>query len=211
MARRALAALLIFAAFSASPQRTDLDRLRGDITRLKARLEGVRRQAQSAARELEEVELELGIRTRELELAAAAEERLRGETAATESQIAALVPRIERQRDDLRKRLVALYRLGGLSYVRMFLALDEDRNPLEAMSMLSYLVTRDARLVTRFQSAREQLALRRQQLMQRQADLQRSRQVVEQRRLAVIAARTQQQTVLARLRRRTSRMAPSSV
>lgn len=204
MVRRALAALLIFAAVSASPQRTDLDRLRSDIARLKARLEGVRRQAQSAARELEEVELELGIRTRELELAAAAEERLRAETAATETQIAALVPLIERQKSDLRKRLVALYRLGGLSYVRMFLALDEDRNPLEAMSMLSYLVTRDARLVTRFQSAREQLALRRQQLVQRQADLHRTREVVEQRRQAVIAARTQQQAVLAKLRREES-------
>lgn len=198
--RRAVAALLILTATTASPQRTDLDRIRTDITRLRNRLEDVRRQAQSAARELEEVELELGIRTRELDLAAAAEARLRAEQRATEAQIAALVPRIEQQKADLRKRLVALYRLGGLSYVRMFLALDEDRNPIEAMSMLSYLVTRDARLVSRFQSARQQLAVRRQQLAQRQAQLQQTLAVVEQRRVAVIAAREQQQRVLAKLR-----------
>jgi murein hydrolase activator len=198
--RRAIAALLILTATTASPQRTDLDRIRTDITRLRTRLQEVRRQAQSAARELEEVDLELGIRTRELELAAAAEGKLRAEQQATEAQIATLVPRIEQQKNDLRKRLVALYRLGGLSYVRMFLALDEDKNPIEAMSMLSYLVTRDSRLVTRFQSARQQLAARRQQLAQRQSQLQQTRLVVEQRRVAVIAARAQQERVLAKLR-----------
>jgi septal ring factor EnvC (AmiA/AmiB activator) len=191
---------LLLVALTAHAQRTDLDRIRTDITRLRGRLEEVRRQAQSAARELEEVELELGIRTRELELAAAAESKLAEEQRAIEAQVATLVPRIAQQKEDLRKRLVALYRLGGLSYVRMFLALDEDKNPVEAMSMLSYLVTRDARLVTRFQNARAQLAARRQQLADRQARLIQTRRIVEQRRVAVVAARAQQQRVLARLR-----------
>lgn len=66
--------------------------------------------------------------------------------------------------------------------------------------MLSYLVTRDARLVTRFQTARQQLAGQRAQLAQRRAQLQQTRLVVEQRRRAVIAAREQQQRVLAKLR-----------
>ena len=193
-----LLTLLVFT--SAHAQRTDLDRIRDDINRLRTRLEAVKRQTQSAERELEEVDLELGIRTRELELAAAAESKLAAEQQAIESQIALLVPRIEQQKTDLRRRLVALYRLGGLSYVRMFLALDEDKNPIEAMSMLSYLVTRDARLVARFQTAREQLAVRRQQLSEKQVRLHQTRRIVEQRRMAVVAARDQQERVLARLR-----------
>src|SRR5215217_6192141 len=109
-----LSSFLFFLSFlllsgPAHAQRTDLDRIRTDITRLRTRLEEVRRQAQSAARELEEVELELGIRTRELDLASAAEAKLTGEQQAIEGQIAALVPRIEQQKRDLRKRLVALY------------------------------------------------------------------------------------------------------
>ncbi len=185
---------------SAHAQRTDLDRIRSDISRLRARLDEVRRQAQSATRELEEVDLELGIRTHELELAAAAEEKLAAEQQALESQIAALVPRIAQQKADLRKRLVALYRMGGLSYVRMFLALDEDQNPIEAMSMLSYLVTRDSHLVTRFQNTRAQLALQQQQLAERQARLRETRAIVESRRQAVLGAREQQQRVVSRLR-----------
>jgi septal ring factor EnvC (AmiA/AmiB activator) len=82
----------------------------------------------------------------------------------------------------------------------MLLALDEDKNPIEAMSMLSYLVTRDSRLVARFQTARQQLAVRRQQLAERQTRLNQTRRVVEERRLAVVAAREQQQRVVARLR-----------
>ncbi|HYC90633.1 MAG TPA: peptidoglycan DD-metalloendopeptidase family protein [Thermoanaerobaculia bacterium] len=198
MKRVALVLLLLIP--TAYAQRTDLDRIRTDITRLRNRLEEVRRQAQSVAREIEEVDLELNIRTRELDLANAAEAKLTGEQQAIEGQIAALLPRIEQQKRDLRKRLVVLYRLGSLSYVRLFLALDDEQNPLEAMSMLSYLVTRDARLVSQFQGARQQLASQRQQLADRQSRLRQTRLIVEQRRVAVIAARTEQERVLARLR-----------
>ena len=200
--RSALAALLIIALLlPAHAQRpSDLERIRTDISRLRLRLEEVRRQAQSAARELEEVDLELGIRTRELDLAATAETRLDGEQKQIETQIALLVPRIAQQKRDLESRLVALYRLGGLSYVRMLLALEGDRNPIEAMSMLSYLVSRDARLVSQFQSTQTQLATRRAQLADRRERLRQTRTLVEQRRRAVAAAHAQKQVVLARLR-----------
>ena len=193
-----LIALLVFT--SAYPQRSDLDRIRTDISRLRTRLDNVRRQAQSAARQLEEVNVELDLRTSELELAATEEQRLIEEQRVVEAQIAMLVPAIARQKDELRKRLVALYRLGGLSYLRILLALDSGRNPIEAMSMLSYLVSRDSRLVSRFQATQQQLATRRTQLGVRQKELQATRTVVEARRRAVAAAYREQQRVVARLR-----------
>jgi septal ring factor EnvC (AmiA/AmiB activator) len=200
--RGALATLLLLLAFlPAHAQRpTDLERIRTDITRLKLRLEEVRRQAQSAERAFEEVDLELGIRTSELELAAAAETKLAADQQAIETQITALGPRIQQQKSDLRKRLVALYRLGGLSYLRMLLALDGNRNPIEAMSMLSYLVSRDSRLVTRFQLTQRELATRHVELADRREKLRQTRLVVEERRRAVVRAVAQKQAVLARLR-----------
>lgn len=201
MRKYGLAVLALFVLLlPAHAQRTDLDRIRTDITRLRHRLEEVRRQAQSAARELEEVDLELGIRTRELELSIAAETKLAGDQQRIEAQIAALLPRIEAQKADLRRRLVALYRLGGLSYIRMALALNDPRHPVEAMSMLSYLVSRDSRLVKRFQNTRAQLAATQIELGRRREELQRTRVLVEQRRRAVIVARAQQERVLAKLR-----------
>jgi len=199
--RKTLAVLLsLFLAAPAAPQHTDLDRVRGEITKLRARLETMRQQAQSAARDLEEADLELGIRTRELELATAEEARLGNEQQALESQIAAIVPRIARQKEDLRKRLVALYRLGGLSYVRMLLAIDVDSNPIEAVSMLSYLVSHDARAVSRFQAAQRDLTARQAQLAQRRQALHQTWIAVEERRRSVALAVRQKQTLLARLR-----------
>jgi murein hydrolase activator len=203
--RRALFAIALVAiSIAPAHSQSDLDRIRTDITRLRKRLEDVRRQAQSAARQLEEVDLELGIRTQELELAAREESRIDGEQRAIQGQIAALVPRIAQQKDDLRKRLVALYRLGGLSYLRVLLTLESDRNPIEAVSMLSYLVSRDARAVQRFQSSQQQLATRQTELAARLKQLGEVRRVVEQRRRAVEIAYRQQQAVVTKLEKEES-------
>lgn len=198
---RALLLLLLTSLFApADAQRSDLDRIRTDITRMRARLQQVRAQAQSAARDLEQVDLELAIRTQELELATAAEHEVARAQTRTEQEIATLLPRITRQKQALEKRLVALYRLGGLSYVRMLLELENNRSPVEAMSMLSYLVSRDARLVASFQETRQQLATRQEQIASQRQRLAQTRLVVDQRRQAVIAARVEKEKVLARLR-----------
>ena len=202
--KRALAVLMLAVVVLPAHSQNDLDRIRTDITRLRKRLDDVRRQAQSAARQLEEVNLELGIRTQELELAAREESRIDGEQQAIQTQITALVPRIAQQKDDLRKRLVALYRLGGLSYLRVLLTLDSDRNPIEAVSMLSYLVSRDARAVQRFQTSQQQLASRQSELATRLEQLGEVRRVVSERRRAVEIAFRQQQAVVTRLQKEES-------
>lgn len=66
--------------------------------------------------------------------------------------------------------------------------------------MLSYLVSRDSRLVTRFQTTQEQLATRQTELADRREKLRQTRLLVEQSRRAVASAFTQKQAVLARLR-----------
>jgi len=87
-----------------------------------------------------------------------------------------------------------------LSYVRLLLSIDQKRDPLQAMSMLRYLVSRDARAVTRFQSEREQLTLRLADLAERQKRLTEMRRVVEDRRQAVVQARSEKEHRLAALR-----------
>jgi murein hydrolase activator len=195
------AILLLLLLLPAHAQPGDLERVRTEITRLRLRLEEVRKQTASAARELESVELELGIRTRELDLAVAAEQRLAAEQAATESEVAELGPRLERHQAELRTRLLALYRLGGLSYVRLLLSLDEEGDPVEAMSMLGYLVSRDARLVSRFQETRQLLGRRQIELAAQKERWQSTRAEVERQRQAVAAAVVQKEQTVEKLRR----------
>jgi len=56
--------LFAFVGIATPPRNADLDRIRGEIARMRSRLSDVRAQTQTAERELEEVDLELGIRTR---------------------------------------------------------------------------------------------------------------------------------------------------
>ncbi|HET7437412.1 MAG TPA: peptidoglycan DD-metalloendopeptidase family protein [Thermoanaerobaculia bacterium] len=195
-----LTLLLVFPAHSQSMRNADLDRVKDEIAKLRKRLDNVRQLAQSAERELEEVDLELGIRTRELELAVDQERRLAAEQDAIRTQIDALTPRIAHQKADLRQRLVALYRLGRLSYLRVLLSLDGERNPIEAISILSYLVSHDARSVSRFQLLQTQLASRQTALAERGRQLAATRAVVEERRRAVASSHEQKQKLLATLR-----------
>src|SRR5438105_8801943 len=95
-ARTSAATLIVLLALSgvaAPPRNADLDRIRGEIARMRSRLGDVRAQTQTAERELEEVDLELGIRTRELEIATRMESDLVQELRGIETQIAALTPR----------------------------------------------------------------------------------------------------------------------
>ncbi|MEA2327471.1 MAG: murein hydrolase activator [Thermoanaerobaculia bacterium] len=187
-------------AHSQTARNADLARIRADIARLRTRLDDLRTQTRSAEHDLEESDLELGIRTNELQLAIDMQSQLEEQRRETESQIAAIAPRIAREKEFLRKRLAALYRLGGLSYVRMLLSIDDRRDPVQAMSMLSFLVSRDARAVTRFQAEREQLRARTIELADREQKVAAARRIVEQRQRAVAAARADKERTLLSLR-----------
>ena len=204
-AAAAVAATLVLGAAHAQGGRdADLDRIRGEIGRLRTRLADVHRQARSAEQELEAVDLELSIRTRELELATGEETRLDAERAAIEADIAAIGPRLQLQQEFLAKRLSALYRMGGLSYLRMLLALDERRDPVQAISMLTFIIGRDARAVSAFQAQRQALTVRQRDLAVQLQRVAAARRIVEERQRAVAAAHDQKQRVLATLHRQES-------
>jgi septal ring factor EnvC (AmiA/AmiB activator) len=206
--RIAALAVVLLAAIVAGHSQTggnpDLDRIRDDITKLRQRLEEVRTQRQTAERELEEVGIELDIRSRELEIALRMEADLEQQQRSIEAQIAALAPRIAEQKEFLRQRLGALYRLGRLSYVRLLLSLDNRRDPLEAMSMLTYLASRDARAISRFDASRQQLRGRYAALAERRQRLTEARRIVQQRQQAVAATHARKERLVAMLRQRTT-------
>ncbi len=198
--RTAALLLLFLLILPALAEKSDLERIRGQITALQQQLAQVRTEAQSAERELAEADLELGIRTEELQLATEAQQATEAELLVLERQIAVLGPQIEAQKQELAHRAAALYRLGGFSYFRMVLSMEEHRNPLQAVSMLSYLVSRDARLVSRFRASSESLVQRQSELAERKVALARTRSDVEKRRVEVASAVEHRRAALAKLR-----------
>jgi len=203
-----VAAVFLAAIFTAHSQNTsnpDLDRIRGDITKLRKRLEEVRSKTQTAEQELEEVGIELDIRTREVEIAMRVEADLERQQRELQAHIDGVANRIAQQRDFLRRRLVSLYRLGRLSYVRLLLSIDERRDPIEAMSMLTYLASRDSRAITRFNFERQQLRLRYAEMAERQKKIVEARQIIQQRQQAVAETHARKERLVAQLHRESSR------
>jgi len=178
----------------------DLEHIRDEIARLRHKLEDVRAQTKTAEQELEAVGIELDIRTRELQIAGDLQGQAGRGQQAVAAQVAEVRERIARQKEYLRHRLGALYRLGELNYLRLLMSIDERHNPIEAISMLSYLVSRDSRAVTRFQAARAQLEAETAALAAREQQVAAARKVVEDRRAAVARTYAQQQRMLASLR-----------
>jgi len=192
---------VLLLAQAGAPQNPDLERIRDEITRLRQKLDDVRTQTQTAERELEEVGIELDIRTRELEIARRIESDLEQQQHKIEGDIAALTNRIAQQKDFLRKRLAALYRLGRLSYVRLLLSIDDPakRDPLQAVSMLTYLASRDARTIAFFDANRQQLREDYAALAVRQRSVADARKIVQQRQEAVAATHARKEQLVAAL------------
>jgi septal ring factor EnvC (AmiA/AmiB activator) len=141
---------------------------------------------------------------RELDVAMRMENDLEREQVAIQQQIASLAPQIDQQKRFLRHRLAALYRLGGLSYVKLLLSIDDRRDPFEAMSMLTYLVSRDSRAITKFESSRKQLSERTADLTDRQRRIVELKRVIEERRASVATAHDEKARMLASLQQQGS-------
>ncbi|HLJ75425.1 MAG TPA: hypothetical protein VKU62_12615, partial [Thermoanaerobaculia bacterium] len=182
----------------APEQNPDLQKIRDDILRLRQKLEDVTSKTQSAERDLDAVTIELEIRSRELDIANRVEASLEAQQHATENNIAEMTLRIAAQKHFLRQRLAALYKLGRLSYVRLLLSVG-DRDPLQAVSMLTYLASRDSRAISRFDASRRELRAEYDALAARKRSVSEARAVVQQRQQAVAATYARQQRLVAAL------------
>jgi len=120
------------------------------------------------------------------------------------SEVGALSSRIEQQKHALARRLAVLYRLGNLSYLRIILGLSAGQNPLEAASMLSYLVRRDARMVGAYRESQRKIGTDRARLTLQRGKIVRIQRTILENRRAVEAKKLQKESLLASLRTQSS-------
>jgi septal ring factor EnvC (AmiA/AmiB activator) len=203
-ARRAAVLVLLFGASLLAQQAPahrdrDLERVRGEIRKLRDRLTGLQSRARTAEEELEALELQLGIETRELDLAMEAERTLESQRTSISGQIVTLTSRIGREKRYLATRLAALYRLGPLTYLRLVASIDTRQNPFQAASMLTYLVTRDARAVSSFQRTRERLSIEQAVLDEKTRQISAAKAIVGVRQEQLARTRRQKEAMLVKL------------
>jgi len=184
---------------------SDLQQLRDEVRSLRTTLDRVRGQAQSAQRDLEATRLELQILERELEVAEQAQAQLERQASEAAGRIAVLDAGITKQKKLLGDRLAALYRLGSLSYLRMLVMIEGEQNPTEAISMLSYLVSRDSREIDRFRAMQKELAAEHAAIDERARRITALKATGDAKRRGIAARRAEQERQLAALRQQEGR------
>lgn len=143
---------------TAAGRERELEEIRGEIARLTARLEQVKRSAAGIAGELERLDAELDLQAQRVAEAAAAKAIAEERAAASERAIAELEAELEVEKARLESRLAGLYRVGRHGTLRMLLSLAPGEEILPAVRQLRYLARRDAALVAGIEELRARLA-----------------------------------------------------
>ncbi|MEM9291394.1 MAG: peptidoglycan DD-metalloendopeptidase family protein [Acidobacteriota bacterium] len=145
-------------------RRRALAELREEIRSLEDRLGGLSQRTDTLSSRLERTQAELSLQQRKVEEATSARALAESGVERLEARVGELDAELAELRKDLRRRLSALYRLGGFGYLRLVLSIDRDSDPLEAMRMLRFLARRDSEAVDEYVALREQQESQRQRL-----------------------------------------------
>jgi septal ring factor EnvC (AmiA/AmiB activator) len=198
----AVLALLLLAVAPAPAQEesreAELERLRGEITRLQSLLVEAQRHERSLAGDLERTGLELSLQERRLAEAETARALTAARIDTGVAEVARLQGRLVSVRADLRGRLTGLYRLGRAGYLRVLLALAPGQQVLPAIRQLRYLARRDGELLAAVMETQERLTGEQREL---EAERQRLEGWVRQereRRRSLATLRQRQAALLAR-------------
>lgn len=127
--------------------RLDLDRLRGQIGALEARLATIGEERETLVDEFETADVQLALSRRRLELIQLRLQVLFQQLRELEAEVERLGTELEGARAELADRVVALYRMGPLSYTRFLLAADDPEDVLANYQLIGRLAAQDRSLV----------------------------------------------------------------
>lgn len=205
-----MVAALVFAPMGLEAQTSeerDLRALKSQISDLEQRLRGLRSREAGAELELQKIDLELELRNRELQAAERSVAMLESDRALIEKRLERLSTEHAEQKEFLSRRMRALYKMGGLSYLRLLFSARTDQNMLDSIGMLNYLIQRDAKAIAGFRAMKAAIDRESIELAERKIEVEKAHETVVARQAAVEAKRREKQQVLARLREEARRSA----
>jgi septal ring factor EnvC (AmiA/AmiB activator) len=179
----------------------ELAALRMEIARLTERLAAARKAQSGLQGEIDAVEVELRLGEARLTEATTARDLAARRVADGEREVARLQGALDTARDDLKRHLTGLYRLGRQGYLRLFLSLKPDRRLLPSIRLMRYLARRDRSAIDRYQEARVNLDRERDQLVARRQETERWIASERTRRQQMVAVRHRKEALLAQLQK----------
>lgn len=205
-----LAAFWLFPAFASAQtletREAELAEIRQEIEGLRSRLGEISDRESTLEDRLARAETELSLQEARLAEASAALEVATLRAAAAERRIQSTERDLAEVRDDLRRRLGGLYRLGREGYLRLFLALRPGNDLLPALRQLRFLVIRDQRALDRFASLRDRLLDEQERLEAQRVEMASWRAEERSRRDELAAVKARHEAVLAEVSRERRRL-----
>jgi septal ring factor EnvC (AmiA/AmiB activator) len=190
-----------------APQaRRDLEALRREIVQLESRLRATQVRTGDSGAAVARLGVELSLQRQRLAEAAAARELAEGAVATTEGALRALAQRRLAQEKDLRRAVLALYRLGRNLPLRALLSIDTSHDVLTALRLLRYLARSNRQALSRMRETRQELEDRRRELVARREEAARWLARERQRLAELAAARRRQSEILATTREEGERL-----
>lgn len=183
------------------PREQELARIRQEIARLEQRLGEMRSRETGLEAQLAGIRVELELQEQQLAEATAAFELAGARAGAALAKVEELEVALAGVREDLRRRLGGLYRLGRQGYLRLFLAFEPDRDLLPAIRQLRYLVRRDQMVLERYRATREELGRERRRLEAQHREMEAWRRREVERRDALVGLRRRHERLLAEVTR----------
>ncbi len=154
------------------PSREDeLEAIRDEIAELQARLLRVQERSSGIRGELERTQVELELQEKKLAEATAARQIAIATAQAGIAKVADLEGKLGTIREQLRRSLMGLYRLGRHGYLRLFLALKPDDSLPHGIRLLRLIAHRDAEALDRFRATRTRLEFERDELAGKQREV----------------------------------------
>ncbi len=132
---------------SAAQLRLDLDRLRSQISSMEERLAAIGDRRESLIDEFEAVDLQLALSRRQLDVVQVRLLVLFQQSQEQQAEVDRLNEELVAARENLSDRVVAMYRMGPLSYSRFLLAADDAEEILSNYQLVNRLATQDRSLV----------------------------------------------------------------
>lgn len=201
----ALTALAVLAAgagdAATSDREADLERIRGEIARLQARLVRLQERTAGVAGELAQTELRVELQGRRVEETRAEKALAEERVAESERQVEELSRQLAEARAQLGARLATLHRMGRAGPLRLLASLRSEDHLLEGIRWLRYLAIREAGAVDRYRDTAIRVELERERLAAGRAEISALLRAEAERLDDLEKLRSRQGALLARLER----------
>ena len=181
-------------------QKSRLDGIRSETARLKQELDTLKQQERGVLGEVERLGAELRLRSSEMESVELELDQLRVNMSSLSDKLAELDEFQEERKRYLAFRIRELYRSGPDDAIRRLLGGDEVEQFWNGLRYTSLLSTQDSRMLAEYRRTAAQISRDRQQLVDKEAELEDLRAAREQARGRLASSRRSHQRKLASLR-----------